>query len=86
MKTDIEGRWPCEDSGRDCRSAVTSQEMPGVTRRGKERLLPRSLRRSVALLTPSFGISGFENCERLHFYFKTPRCGTLLGYRRHLIQ
>lgn len=58
---------------RDWNHSATSQGMPETTRNGKRwrRMLSKAFRRSVALSTPRFCISGFQKNERVNFCFKT---------------
>lgn len=72
-------------TGRDWRDAVTSQGPPRIAGRpqkpgrGKEGFLPRSFWRGMALLTPWFRASSFQNGERADLSFLShPVCGTLL--------
>lgn len=52
--TDTEGRHPCEDRGRYCSDAATSQRIPGApeSERGKDGFSPGGFGGSVALPTP----------------------------------
>lgn len=65
-------RWPCDWS-----DASTSQKMPRIvskleTRKSKEGLSPRAVRKRMTLLMPWFGTSSLQICETLKFYCFNP--------------
>ena len=70
----------CEDRGRDWSDVATREEMQGAARnwRRQEEFGPRSLRRSVALLTLRFRTRVLQNSEKRSFCCVKPVCGTLL--------
>lgn len=71
-----QGRWPCEDRGRDWRFAATSQGTPGLSAAGRDekRSLSGGFGGSMALPAPWFRTSPCQSCRTICFCcFKPPR-------------